>query len=61
MFTIDTWDAVFFAIAALVAVTALVRLMAARRNELVDDIERQISAERQRQKKRRKKKPKDAA
>ena len=61
MFTMDAWDVVLYGLAVLVAVTTLVRLMSARRRDLVDEVQQQWSAERQRQEKEKKKQSKDAA
>ncbi len=45
MMLLDAWDVVLLAIAAYVAVLALVRLMAARRKQLSDDLRQQFAAE----------------
>ena len=47
----DRWDAVMYAIAVYVAVTSLVRLMANRRNELVEQVRQQIEDMQRRSKK----------
>ena len=44
----DAWDVVLYGSAVLVAVTTLVRLMSARRRELVDEVQQQWSAARTR-------------
>ncbi len=54
MLGMDGWDALLFSAAAFVAVTSLVRLMRARRDELIDEIKTQIAAERDRRKKKKK-------
>jgi hypothetical protein len=45
----DRWDIALLALAGLVAVTALVRLMAGRRRELAERFQAEVQAERQRQ------------
>jgi hypothetical protein len=45
----DRWDIALLALAGLVAVTALVRLMAGRRRELAERFQTEVQAERQRQ------------
>ena len=59
----DLWDGVFLAIAGYVAVIALVRLMAAHRKKVKDDLHVQIQAEHERkiQEERRKKTEEKAA
>ncbi len=58
----DRWDVVLLAIAVYVAVMALVRLMARRRQELVADLERQTKSQRRRSKRKPPaSKPSDAA
>ncbi len=42
----DRWDIVIIAAAGYVAVTTLVRLMAARRNQLVDQVRKQVAQQR---------------
>jgi hypothetical protein len=42
----DRWDVALFAAAVYIAVMALVRLMAARRDRLVADVQQQLDAER---------------
>lgn len=59
MMNMDAWDVVLFGVAALVAVTTLVRLMTARHRELVDQLRQQWRTERDRQQKERKKKEKE--
>jgi hypothetical protein len=44
----DRWDVLWVCVAGYVAVTTLVRLMARRRNELVDEIRGEIEASRRR-------------
>ncbi|MBN1852622.1 MAG: hypothetical protein JW829_07850 [Pirellulales bacterium] len=50
MFRMDAWDVCLLLAASYLAVMALVRLMAARRRKLVDEVQHQWEAERQRQK-----------
>ncbi len=50
---IDRWDIVLALVAAYVAVMALVRLMARRRNQDVADVERQMESIRKQAKNRR--------
>ena len=50
----STADFIIFAIASYLAVVTLVRLMRARRDELVADVHRQIQSEKRRRKKPRK-------
>ena len=50
----STADFIIFAIASYLAVVTLVRLMRARRDELVADVRRQIQSEKRRRKKPRK-------
>ena len=45
----DRWDIMILAGAGYVAVTALVRLMAARRNHLVDQVRQQMEQQRDQQ------------
>ena len=45
----DRWDIMILAGAGYVAVTALVRLMAARRNHLVDQVRQQMEQQRAQQ------------
>ena len=47
----DTWDLVIFAVAGYVALTALVRLMIRRRNQLLGRFRRQMAEEKKRAKK----------
>lgn len=64
MFTLDTWDIVLLAVAGFVAVTTLVRLMAARRDELLKKLRRDFEREQVRLKleeKKKKRKQKDEA
>lgn len=42
----DRWDVLIIASAAYIAVMTLVRLMAARRNQLVDQVRQQIGQQR---------------
>lgn len=44
MTDLDKWDVLILAGAAFVAVTSLVRLMLARRDELVSEVKHQIDA-----------------
>lgn len=41
---LDKWDIAILAVAAFVAVTALVRLMLARRDDMIREIQEQIDA-----------------
>lgn len=45
----DGWSVALLAAAAYVAVTGLTRLMLARRDQLMQEVERQIAAQRQQQ------------
>ncbi|MEX2091527.1 MAG: hypothetical protein WD971_02560 [Pirellulales bacterium] len=59
---IDRWDIVLLLVAAYVAVMAMVRLMARRRDQDVADVERQMESLRKQSKnKRRGSKSRDAA
>ncbi len=49
MLSLDAWDLVLLAIASYVAVLSLVRLMAARRQQLSDGLREQFAAEQARQ------------
>ena len=42
----DVWDAIILSIAAYLAITSLVRLMAGRRNELIDEVRDQLAQNR---------------
>lgn len=42
----DVWDGILIAVAAYLAVTSLVRLMAGRRNELIDEVRAQLAQRR---------------
>ena len=58
----DRWDLILVLVAVYVAVMALVRMMARRRDELVTDVRRQLDEQRQKSKKSaRKGKGRDAA
>jgi hypothetical protein len=50
MMELDKWDVAILAVAAFVAVTALVRLMLARRDEVLREIQEQIDATRAKKK-----------
>jgi hypothetical protein len=52
MTNLDNWDWLILAAAAFVAVTSLVRLMLARRDELVREVKNQIAAPRARRSKK---------
>ena len=43
---LDRWDLLLLAVAALVAVGSLLKLMAARRDQLVSEVQEQIEARR---------------
>ena len=43
----DRWDILLLGFAAYIAVTTLVKLMAARRNELVDQVKAQVEQQKQ--------------
>jgi len=45
----DRWDVLIIAIAGYVAVVSLVRLMAARRNQLVEQVRQQMDQQRAKQ------------
>lgn len=49
----SSWDVVVIGVAGYIAVTCLVRLMRRRRDALVDDIGRQVEAERARREEQR--------
>ncbi len=57
----DAWDGVLLAIAGYVAVISLVRMMSVRRQQLSDDLYRQIQAEQERKKREAKKKKRQEA
>lgn len=57
----DRWDVLIVAVAAYIAVMALVRLMAHRRNELVSQVRQQIADLQKQKKKAAKQAKKDAA
>jgi hypothetical protein len=57
----DRWDVVLMLVAAYVAVMALVRLMARRRDQVVADVERQLESHRKHHKHKRGSKGRDAA
>jgi heme exporter protein D len=48
MQAMDNWDVTLLIVAGYVAVVALVRLMARHRNQMLDDMRRQIAQERKR-------------
>lgn len=54
----DRWDILFVCVAGYVAITALVRLMTTRRNQLVNQVREQMT---ELQKKKKKAKKKEAA
>jgi hypothetical protein len=58
---IDRWDIVFLLVAAYVAVMAMVRLMARRRDQDVAEVERQMESFRKKSKNKRGSKGRDAA
>jgi hypothetical protein len=58
---IDRWDIVLALVAAYVAVTAMVRLMARRRDQDVADVERQMASIRKQSKNKRGSKRRGAA
>lgn len=47
---LDWWDAMILLAAAFIAVTSLVRLMLARRDELTSEVRQQLAAAKARQK-----------
>ncbi len=58
---LDYFDALLIAGAALLAVRALTRLMRARRNRLIGEIQQQVAAEQERRRLEEKKKKKQEA
>jgi hypothetical protein len=50
MGAMDTWDITLLVVAGYLAVVALVRLMARHRDQMLDDLRRQVAAEKKRQK-----------
>ncbi len=58
---IDRWDIVFMLVAVYVAVMAMVRLMARRRDQDVAEVEQQMESLRKQSKNRRGSKGRDAA
>lgn len=61
MFGMDMWDGLLLAVAAMMAVRSLTRLMRERRDMLVQQVQAQVEAENQRKKAAAKKKKKQAA
>jgi hypothetical protein len=61
MGSMDRWDVALMLIAAYVAVTTLVRMMARRRDEVVADVERQLETHRKQSKNKPTSKNRDAA
>ncbi|MCA9236959.1 MAG: hypothetical protein KDA44_15895 [Planctomycetales bacterium] len=57
----DAWDILIIGIAAYVAVVSLVRMMASRRNELINQVRRQLHQELGEPHERREKEDRDAA
>ena len=48
MGAMDTWDVTLLIVAGYLAVVALVRLMARHRDQMLDEVQRQIAKEKQR-------------
>lgn len=48
MWGMDAWDGALLAAAAYLGITALVRLMRSRRDQLIAELDRRVEAERQR-------------
>ena len=57
----DVWDGVLLVIAGYVAVITLVRMMSVRRQQLSDDLYRQIQAEQERKQREAKRKKRQEA
>jgi len=61
MLSMDAWDMFLLVAASYLAIMVLVRLMAARRRHLIDEVQQQWKAERERRKDQRKKDTKNVA